>query len=60
MLENPFLAAPQVESAQSRSRGRGLVFGFQGPPPSVATMSVVRIVEQRASQDKGGSGASVG
>lgn len=37
MLENPFLTPPQVESPQSRSWGRGLVFGFQGPPASVAT-----------------------
>jgi hypothetical protein len=35
MIENPFLAPPQVEGPESRSWGRGFAFGFQGPPQSV-------------------------
>jgi len=37
MLENPFLTPPQVEGPQSRSWGRGFVFGFQNPPADVST-----------------------
>ncbi|MFC5740543.1 hypothetical protein [Dyella tabacisoli] len=37
MLQNPFLTPPQIEGPKSRSWGRGLVFGFQGPPASVTT-----------------------
>jgi hypothetical protein len=37
MLENPFLALPQVESPKSRSWGSGFAFGFQGPAQSTMT-----------------------
>jgi hypothetical protein len=37
MLQNPFFQPPQIEGPQSRSWGRGLAFGFQGPPASLPT-----------------------
>jgi hypothetical protein len=37
MLQNPFLAPPQVESDSSRSWAMGFAFGFQGPEQSSMT-----------------------
>ena len=50
MLDNPFLRPPQVESPQSRSWGRGLAFGFQGPPESMATPDTVEVEDADAFQ----------
>lgn len=34
MLENPYLAPPQVESPQSDSWAQGFIYGFEGPAQS--------------------------
>lgn len=34
MLQNPYLAAPQIESPSSRSWSAGFLYGFQGPETS--------------------------
>ena len=50
MLQNPFLTVPQAESPQSRSWSRGLVFGFQSDPASVAEPTDVQSEDPEAFQ----------
>jgi hypothetical protein len=42
MLQNPFLAPPQIESPQSRSWAMGFAFGFQGPEQSTMTPAAIQ------------------
>ena len=42
MLQNPFLAIPQVESPSSRSWESGFLYGFQGPEASAFTQEDVQ------------------
>ncbi len=60
-MENPYLAAPQVEGPQSRSWGSGFLYGFQGPASSSTAQAGVETEDADAFNEGvlAGQGAAV-